>query len=141
VPSDIVERGPDTVVCDLNASRLPDLRHLGVQVAAFSGVLEYVADVGAVARWLPGLGVHTCIASYDPWPPGLSLVGSFRESARRLQNGYMSALTEESLLRCFADAGMRCVDARRWTRQGVYAFVMEARSDPVASADAGRESH
>ena len=91
VPSDIVERGPDTVVCDLNASRLPDLRHLGLQVAVFSGVLEYVADVGAVARWLAGLGIQTCIASYDAWPTDLGLVGSFRERARRVQNGYMSS--------------------------------------------------
>ena len=141
VPSDIVERGPDTVVCDLNASRLPDLRHLGLQVAVFSGVLEYVADVGAVARWLAGLGIQTCIASYDAWPAGLGLVGSFRERARRLQNGYMSALSEESLLRCFAVAQMRCVEVRRWTHQGVYVFVLEAQSDVVDSADASQESH
>ena len=116
-------------------------RHLGLQVAVFSGVLEYVADVGAVARWLAGLGVHTCIASYDAWPTGLDLVGSFRERARRLQNGYMSALTEESLQRCFAVAQMRCMEVRRWTHQGVYVFVLEAQSDLVDSVDASQESH
>jgi hypothetical protein len=140
VPSDIVERGPDTVVCDLNASRLPDLRHLGLQVAVFSGVLEYIADVGAVARWLSGLGVETCIASYDAWPAGLGLVASFQERARRAQNGYMSSLAEEGLLRCFTAARMRCVEARRWTHQGIYVFVSEAQTDRVGGDDGANGS-
>jgi hypothetical protein len=140
VPSDIVQRGPDTVLCDLNASPLPDLRHLHLQVAVFSGVLEYVEDVGLVARWLAGHGIRMCIASYDARPASLGLVGSFRERARRLQNGYMSALTEADLLRCFAVARMRCVEVRRWTHQGVYVFVLEAKSNTVDGADATQES-
>ena len=140
VPSDIVERGPDTIVCDLNASRLPDLRHLQLQVAVFSGVLEYVADVGVVARWLAGLGIQTCIASYDAWPANLGLVGSLRERARRVQNGYMSSLAEEGLLLCFTAARMRCVEVRRWTHQGIYVFVSGAQTDPVGSEDCANGS-
>ena len=140
VASDIVERGPDTVVCDLNASRLPDLRHLHLQVAVFSGVLEYVADVGAVARWLADLGIQTCIASYDAWPAGLGLVSSFRERARRVQNGYMSSLAEEGLLLCFTAAQMRCVEVRRWTHQGIYVFVSEVQTDRVGSDDGANGS-
>ena len=44
-PSDLVDRGPGTIVCDLNRPPLPDLRHLRLKVAVFGGVLEYVADV------------------------------------------------------------------------------------------------
>jgi len=139
VPSDIVQRGPDTIVCDLNASRLPDLRHLHLNVAIFSGVLEYVEDVGMVARWLAGIGIQTCIASYDAWPADLGVIGSIPERARRLHNGYMSALTEDNLLRCFSVAHMRCVEVRRWTHQGVYVFVVEAQSDLDDSAEATQE--
>jgi hypothetical protein len=53
VPSDIVSRGPDTWLCDLNLRPLPKLRRqAAVQVAVFSGVLEYVADLTSVLRWL-----------------------------------------------------------------------------------------
>jgi hypothetical protein len=80
-----------------------------------------------VAEWLAAQGIHTCVASYDAWPGSLGLVGSLRERARRLQNGYMSALTEEGLMRSFAAARMRCVEVRRWTHQGIYVFVRESQ--------------
>ena len=52
VPSDLVERGPGTIVCDLNTRPLPDLGHLALQVAVFGGVLEYVCDVESVIQWV-----------------------------------------------------------------------------------------
>ena len=42
-PSDIVSRGEDTIVCDLNSETLPIFS--GYHVAVFGGVLEYVYDV------------------------------------------------------------------------------------------------
>ena len=50
VPSNLVDRGPGTIVCDLNRLPLPDLRHLCLNVAVFGGVLEYVADVAPCSR-------------------------------------------------------------------------------------------
>jgi hypothetical protein len=50
IPSDIVSRRADCLIIDLNSRRLPRLpTH---DVAVFSGVLEYVGDIGAVARQL-----------------------------------------------------------------------------------------
>ena len=63
VASDLVERGPDTFVCDLNRRPLPDLHSLHANVAVFAGVLEYVRDVPAVVAWLSD-HVRYCVASY-----------------------------------------------------------------------------
>ena len=60
-PSDIVDRGPRTIVCDLNARTLPDFPHH--DVAVFSGVLEYVHDVPRVVALLART-VDTVVASY-----------------------------------------------------------------------------
>src|SRR5690349_16692383 len=43
--SDLVSRGSGTIVFNLNARPLPDLTHLGLNVAVFGGVLEYVSDL------------------------------------------------------------------------------------------------
>ena len=125
VPSDLVERGPGTIVCDLNTRPLPDLGHLTLQVAVFGGVLEYVRDVESVIQWVREMGVQTCVASFDAVPAGLGPFGRLWERQRRLKNGYMNNLTEETLLRCFDDARMQCVERRRWTGQVVYRFVLE----------------
>ena len=39
IPSDVVSRGPDTIVLDLNSSTLPDLTSLGIHFVLFGGVL------------------------------------------------------------------------------------------------------
>ena len=68
VPSDIVSRGPDTWLCDLNRRPLPKLRRqAAVQVAVFSGVLEYVTDLTSVLRWLAP-ETDCIIASYNCVP-------------------------------------------------------------------------
>src|SRR5436190_22890161 len=45
LPSDIVDRGPGTLIIDLNADPLIDLGPHRVDPAALSGVLEYVHDL------------------------------------------------------------------------------------------------
>jgi len=57
IASDIVARGEQTLVCDLNKRPLPSLPHqTSVQVAVFSGVLEYVADLPGVISWARNTG-------------------------------------------------------------------------------------
>ena len=63
VASDLVERGPDTFVCDLNRRPLPDLGALRPDVAVFAGVLEYIRDVPSLVEWLSE-HVTYCVASY-----------------------------------------------------------------------------
>ncbi len=62
-PSDLVDRGPGTLVCDLNAAQLPLFPEH--DVAVFSGVLEYVLDMDRLLDHL----APTCriiVASYAP---------------------------------------------------------------------------
>jgi hypothetical protein len=59
IPHDVVSRGPDTMVFDLNNRPLPELTYLNLDVAVLAGVLEYVRDIGSFLRWLaPGKPVY-----------------------------------------------------------------------------------
>lgn len=121
-PSDLVDRGPGTIVCDLNQRPLPDLSQLAPQVAVFGGVLEYIRDVPSLLQWLAASGVKTCIASFDPVPVGLGILGRHREAARRTYYGYRNRLTEEELVRSFAVAGFARIQRQTWTTQVISRF-------------------
>jgi hypothetical protein len=121
-PLDLVDRGPGTIVCDLNRRPLPDLRDRAFDVAVFAGVLEYLRDVPSLIAWLRSIGISTAIVSFDPVPAGLSFTGRVRERRRRLYFGYMCNLTEAELVRCFDAAQMRCVEKRQWTHQVIIRF-------------------
>jgi hypothetical protein len=114
-PSDLVDRGAGTIVCDLNRRPLPDLSPVAPDVAVFGGVLEYVRDVPSLVGWLADAGVSICVTSFDPVPAGLGVRGRWRESARRSYNGYMNNLTEDRLLRLFQAGGFVCIDRQLWT--------------------------
>jgi len=114
-PSDLVDRGPDTIVCDLNHRPLPDLSHVTPEVSVFGGVLEYIRDVPSLVRWLADAGVTTCVVSFDPVPSGLGIIERCRESLRRVSNGYMNTLTEDELQRIFEAAGFACTQRQTWT--------------------------
>jgi hypothetical protein len=120
-PSDLVNRGEGTIVCDLNRRPLPVLS-LKFDIAVFGGVLEYVRSVPDVITWIRDLGVHTCVLSFDPFPPGLGTLGRYRESGRRAYYGYMNELTEEKLLFHFVEAGFACTQRRNWTKQLILQF-------------------
>jgi hypothetical protein len=113
VPSDLVSRRPGTVVCDLNARPLPDLRSVSPQVAVFAGVLEYLTDVPAVAAWLAGF-VDVCIVSYEC---ARSHPGSFhriRETFTRTWSGWVSTYDEPTLIRVFDEAGFILARKALW---------------------------
>lgn len=122
LPSDLTDRGPGTVVCDLNKRPLPDLRSHAVNVAVFSGVLEYVKDVENVVSWLTANGIDTFVLSFDGMPCGLSVLDRVKELRRRTENGYMNNLTETELQAIFLGAGLKCPERRQWTTQGLYRF-------------------
>ncbi len=129
-PSDLVDRGPGTIVCDLNKQPLPDIKHLNLSVAVFGGVLEYVADVDALLAWLSASGIQICIASFDAVPEGLWMHGRVRHHFRRRYFGYMNNLSEVELNRAFAIAHMTCVEKRQWTTQGIYRFDKQHSDKP-----------
>ena len=119
---DLADRGPGTIVCDLNHRPLPDLRDRAFTVAVFGGVLEYLRDVTSLVAWLGAMGIRSVVVSFDPVPAHLSLTGRVKERRRRLYFGYMCNWTEEELLRCFEAAHMRCVERRLWTNQVIIRF-------------------
>jgi hypothetical protein len=123
VPSDLVDRGPGTLVCDLNVRPLPDLKTIAPQLAVFGGVLEYIHDVDAIIRWLDESGIKTIVMSFDPVPEKCRLMARRRESLRRSYFGYMNMLTEHDLVAAFERAGYRCEFREPWTTQIIFRFV------------------
>lgn len=109
-PSDIVDRGPGTLVCDLNADLPPDFgRH---DVAIFSGVLEYVNDVPALVSCLYQ---HTdqIIASYA--------VTESNKRSRRAR-GWVNDFSSQDFLKIFENAGYICNHNEMWRSQIIYRF-------------------
>jgi len=127
--SDLVERGPDTFVCDLNQRPLPDLAPLRPDVALFAGVLEYVRDVPEVVAWLAG-HVRHCAVSYAVARPA-GPVRALTSGARRTYYGYMNAYSETELVAVFARSGFACLRTDSWNDQRLFLFAThhsEARS-------------
>jgi hypothetical protein len=120
--SDLVTRIPGTIVCDLNHRPLPDLRHLKPDVAFFAGVLEYIADLHAVAAWL-STQVGACAASYDAVDSPRWTTTRLAELGRRKYFGYMNDYEPAEFVRVFERAGFRCARTDRWESQELYLFL------------------
>lgn len=110
-PSDLVDRGPGTIVCDLNSSTLPDFAPH--DVAVFSGVLEYVNDVPRLVSNLSNR-VVTIIASY---------AGTESNKRNRRAQGWVNDFSSREFVRIFEMRGFRCDYSEPWQSQVVYRFV------------------
>lgn len=117
-PSDLVDRGPGTIVCDLNARPLP---HFGAHdVAVFSGVLEYVNDVPSLIQHLRG-SVKTIVASYAVLE---------RNRDERRAGGWVNDYTSAQFVAVFDEQGFDCVESSSWQSQELYRFVArQAKAD------------
>ena len=122
IPSDLVDRGPGTIVCDLNKRPLPDLRHLRADVAVFGGVLEYIRDLESVVEWL-SQQVSFCVTSYAYAARATGAAVGIRERLRRLYYGYMNNYTEEELVELFSRRGLICAEKVTWDTQQIFLFV------------------
>ena len=112
VPSDIVSRGPGTIVLDLNRRPLPDLGQR-FDVAALAGVLEYVQRLPSLAAWLASLA-DSVVASYTPAKSRPRSIGRLRERYTRAGAGWVNSYSEAELLRIFASAGLQLVEVVDW---------------------------
>jgi hypothetical protein len=112
-PADLVERGPGTLVCDLNARPLPDLGHVQPDVAVFAGVLEYLLDLPAIPHWLARY-VTTCVASYECAKSPPRTMKRIRESIARAGIGWVNTYSQDELDALFASAGFACVQTVIW---------------------------
>lgn len=127
-PSDLVERGPGTIICDFNRPPLPDLTSLDLDVAVFGGVLEYVIDVPALVDWLAST-VDVCVASYAYLTPEPGRLRGRWNRLKRMRFGYMNHYSEEELVALFLDGGFVCHTRRPWESQRLFLFT-RAVSEP-----------
>lgn len=118
-PSDIVDRGPGTLVLDLNERPLPNLD--GYDAAVIVGVLEYIVDVPAVADWLSEHFplVVTCYAPKDgrklSWRSKLGSVG-------RASSGWMNNYLEDEFRSIFLERGYTSIQEATWKEQRLFVF-------------------
>jgi hypothetical protein len=120
-PSDIVDRGPGTLICDLNGKTLPPFpRH---NVAVFSGVLEYIIEIQRLADHLAAF-VDVVIASYA--------VTDLNRGPRRMF-GWVNDFSSAQIVQIFEHAGFNCEKTDRWEEQIIYRFV-RSQKKPVGAA-------
>jgi len=128
-PSDLIDRGAGTLICDLNKSPLPDLKStLKPDVAVFAGVLEYVRDLAAVVEWLSHQ-VTVCVASYTCAESEPATVQRVLEMFLRSYYGYLNEYTEEEIIALFQTHGFVCVKKDQWTSQLI--FVSTRSAQPI----------
>lgn len=128
IPSDLVDRGPGTVVCDLNKRPLPDLSYLMANVGVFVGVLEYISDLPTLIEWL-STQVLFCVVSYDCIKTSTLGPRRIAELIRRACHGYLSYYTQQELIRLFERNGFACTKTESWQNQELFAFSKAASAD------------
>ena len=122
VPSDLIDRGPGTVVCDLNRRPLPDLRHLQPDVAVFSGVLEFISDLPSLLRWL-STQVSFCVTSYLSAQSRPGTIRRREEVLLRANTGFMNTYTEEEFVAVFRHSGFILIrEEDSWESQRLFVF-------------------
>jgi hypothetical protein len=121
VPSDIVERGPGTIVCDFNQRPLPDLGANVYDVAVLIGVLEYVRDVPAVLDWLTKY-VTLCVLTYACATAKGYSPRAVLGRVGRLRHGWVNNYGEEELRSLFRERGFELVRDENWENQRVFVF-------------------
>jgi len=113
IPSDVIDRGGNTIVLDLNSRPLPDLSDLKFDVAVFAGVLEYIFDLDSLVLWLSSQ-VAMCVASYECADTRPKTLGRFRETIRRTAAGWLNTFTEDALVQTFGAGGFILTETHDW---------------------------
>jgi Methyltransferase domain len=124
VPSDIVDRGPGTLIADLNNRPLPEIDAGAYDVAVFMGVLEYIRDLPAVVDWLAER-VQTCVVSYACAPAASNVLRTLRGTVVRLQHGWMNSYNAEQLRLLFSDRGYAAPHEELWENQRLFIFSQQ----------------
>jgi hypothetical protein len=125
IPSDLVDRGQPTLVCDLNVEPRPDLRPLDLDTAVFGGVLEYIQNLESLVAWVTR-DVSCCIASYECARTRRSDWQRVQESMARARAGWVNTFHEAEFLELFQREGFAMVHRELWqTKDGaepIFAF-------------------
>jgi len=111
IPTDIVPRFEETVVCDLNEGVIPEVKNC--DTAVFSGVLEYVYDVDRVFTEL-GITIKQVVLSYCC----ADIVKLSRD-----KNGWLSDYTKSDLEEIFIKQGFKIENYTEWRNQSLYNLI------------------
>lgn len=121
-PSDLVDRGPGTIICDLNQRPLPELGKNTYDVAVLIGVLEYLRDLPSVLDWLADT-VTTCVLAYAPVTTTGYSPRAIAESVRRLRHGWMNSYRAPEIESFFRERGFTLVQNEDWEQQRLFVFT------------------
>ena len=110
-PSDIVDRGNSTIICDLNKIPLPFFDHYDYCV--FSGVLEYVNNVPKLINHL-STSMNTFIISYAVVKEGNIL--------NRGIHGCVNNYSDDDIILIFEENNYSLTNKSKWLLQEIYIF-------------------
>jgi Methyltransferase domain len=119
--SDIVDRGPGTIMCNLNLRPLPDLGTDVYDVAVLLGVLEYLRDVPSVLDWLAE-HVHACVLSYVCVKANRHSLRGFWETVNRLQAGWMNNYCDSEIRSLFGERGFVLLQEESFDDNRLFVF-------------------
>lgn len=123
VPSDVIDRGPGTIVCDLNERPLPNLRTGVYDVAVILGVFEYLHNVPEVIDWL-AKQVRVCVLSYVCMEVNrFSLRGVRQALGRRLGTRWMNNYSEDQLRSLFQERGFEQLSVETCIGNRLFVFA------------------
>jgi hypothetical protein len=126
VASDIVDRGPGTIVCNLNVRPLPDLGAGVYDVAVLLGVLEYLRDVPSVLDWL-AKHVSTCVLSYVCAEANRYSLRGMRETVSRLHAGWMNNYRDNEIRSLFGERGFVLLQEESFDGNRLFVFSQNRR--------------
>jgi len=116
IASDLISRGQDELIVDLEKRPLPELPDDRFDVAVFAGVLEYLSDAPSVLSWICQY-VTACIFSYECTPRASHMYGRVKQTWNRAALGWVNAYTEDELKSIVARAGFFCATQTIWHAQ------------------------
>ncbi len=114
-PSDLIDRGNGTIVCNLNQRNLPDFpKH---DVAVLIGVLEYINDVPRLvlhlAKYVNAIVVSYAVTDHRP------------KKMNRRANGWVNDYSSAELEKIFETNGFRIDHTDEWNSHNIYRFVKD----------------
>jgi hypothetical protein len=121
VPSDLVDRGPGTIICDLNQRPLPDLGKDVYDVAVLLGVVEYLRDVPTVLDWLAEL-VPVCVLGFKPAKFNGNSPRALLETVLRRRAGWINNYSEQDVRSFYRERGFELQRDENWENQRLFVF-------------------
>ncbi|MDP5200678.1 hypothetical protein [Flavobacterium sp. DG2-3] len=111
IPTDIVPRFEETIVCDLNQEIISEVKKC--DTAVFSGVLEYVYDINRVFDEL-GPTIKQVVLSY---------CCSDIVKLSRDKNGWLSDYTKQELEEIFSKHSFKIENYSEWRQQSIFNLI------------------